>query len=153
MPMSSSRQEALASLPIIIPNITINDEDNKFTRSFTSAAIGGSIQSLIVRYVKYSSGKYKRYLLTDGGEYHTAVQTLRGVGTSKSIYARDWITILGVLPPLGNTAICSLVWVGRKIHTRPQKCATCLLDFLNAVTKVNDISRTLACTESVAWTR
>jgi len=51
--MSSRRQEALASLPIIIPEIDINDEDNKFTRSFTSAAIGGSIQCMIVRYVNY----------------------------------------------------------------------------------------------------
>lgn len=51
-PISSHRQEALASLPVVIPDTDINDEDNKFTRGFTSAAIGGSIQSLIVRYVK-----------------------------------------------------------------------------------------------------
>jgi len=53
--MSSRRQEALASLPIIIPDIDINDEDNKFTRSFISAAIGGNIQSMIVRYVKFNT--------------------------------------------------------------------------------------------------
>jgi len=53
MSMSSHRQEALASLPIIIPDTDINDEDNKFTRSFTSTAIGGNIQCMIVRYVKY----------------------------------------------------------------------------------------------------
>jgi hypothetical protein len=50
-PVPSHRQEALASLPVVIPDTDINDEDNKFTRGFTSAAIGGSIQSLIVRYV------------------------------------------------------------------------------------------------------
>ncbi|KAJ3561277.1 hypothetical protein NP233_g10288 [Leucocoprinus birnbaumii] len=48
-PISSHRQEALASLPVVIPDTDINDEENKFTRGFTSAAIGGSIQSLIVR--------------------------------------------------------------------------------------------------------
>ena len=47
--ISLRRLEALASLPVIIPDTDINDEDNKFTRGFTSAAIGGSIQSLIVR--------------------------------------------------------------------------------------------------------
>jgi len=61
--MSSRRKEALASLPIIIPNININDEDNKFTRSFTSAAIGGSIQCMIVRYVKYQYLKTGKTLI------------------------------------------------------------------------------------------
>ncbi|KAF9452657.1 hypothetical protein P691DRAFT_772106 [Macrolepiota fuliginosa MF-IS2] len=47
--ISPRRLEALASLPVIIPDTDINDDNNKFTRGFTSAAIGGSIQSLIVR--------------------------------------------------------------------------------------------------------
>lgn len=47
--MSPRRLEALVSLPVIIPDTDINDEDNKFTRGLISAAIRRNVQPLIVR--------------------------------------------------------------------------------------------------------
>jgi hypothetical protein len=41
--MSPRRLEGLSSLPVIIPDTDINEEDNKFTRGLTSAVVGNSI--------------------------------------------------------------------------------------------------------------
>lgn len=41
--MPPRRLEALRSIPVIIPDIDTNEEDNKFTRGLTSTAVGNSI--------------------------------------------------------------------------------------------------------------
>lgn len=41
--MPPRRLEALSSIPVIIPDIDTNEEDNKFTRGLTSTAVGNSI--------------------------------------------------------------------------------------------------------------
>lgn len=84
--ISSLRLEALATLPVVILDSSINDDDNKFTRGFTSAGVASSIQSLLTRYVNPALADLQ--VLIGLGVLLMTLTHQRNA-TSKNIFAQD----------------------------------------------------------------
>lgn len=83
--ISPRRIEALAALPVVILDSSINDDDNKFTRGFTNAGVASSIQSLLTRYVNPTLTD-SQVLISLGAPL---MLTRRRNATLRNIFAQD----------------------------------------------------------------